>query len=164
VSIRFSADDIFEIAEKMEQNAAVFYHKAGDKVDYPGARQLLRDLAAWEEKHERFFAELRKQLAGMEKADTTFDPYDEGVQYLQALADHSVYKLSDDPIATLGEHPSFEAILSFAIDREKDAVTFYSGIKAMVPESLGQDKLDGIVEEEKRHVTMLTNELVKVRT
>jgi rubrerythrin len=162
LNIRFNADEVFAIAERMEQNAAVFYRTAAGKIQYPGARQLLLDLEGWEHQHERFFSDLRKQLAGLEKEAPTYDPYSEAAQYIQALTDHTVYTLSQDPFPAFGTEPTFEQILNYAIARERDAVSFYTGIREFVPARLGKDKIDAIIQEEKRHVTILTEQLRKV--
>ena len=161
MNIRFSADEIFEVAEKKEQDAAAFYNAAASHVGYPGARQLLEELASWEEKHEQIFAGMRASLTAAEKEETTFDPYDENAQYLRALADHSVYQRNEDPAAIVGKQPTFEDVLNIAIGKEKDTVLFYLGIRELVPEAMGQSRLKDIIEEEKRHVRILTEQLSK---
>jgi rubrerythrin len=162
MSIHFNADEVFEMAERMEQNASTYYHKAAEKVDYPGARQMFLELSSWEEKHERTFGELRKSLAPADKEETTFDPYNESLQYLHALADESVYDNSRDPLADIGGAPSFASILRFALSKEKDSIAFYLGMKELVPGQLGKDQIDKIIREEMGHVTMLTDKIRKV--
>lgn len=163
MSVRFNADEILAIAERLEQNAAAFYRTAAEAVQYPGGRQILEDLAAWEEKHERIFSSMREQLTQVEMDETAFDPYDEGTQYLQALADHNVFRLSEKPEAFLGRDPSFSRILDAAIGKEKDSITFYHEMKQMVPAELGKERVDGIIAEEKKHVTILTRKLGEVK-
>ncbi len=159
MGIQFNADEIFEIAERMEQNASTYYHKAADRVSYPGARQMFLDLAVWEEGHERTFHELRKFLTENEKEQITFDPYDEGVQYLHALTDESVFDTRQSPLDKVGDEPSFRSIIQFAIGKEKDSIAFYLGMKTMVPGQLGKDKIGQIIHEEMKHVTVLTQKL-----
>ena len=39
-------------------------------------------------------------------------------------------------------------ILKGAIEAEKDSIVFYLGMKNAVPENLGQDKIEAIIQEE----------------
>lgn len=162
MAIRFNADEVFQIAERMEQNAASYYHTAAEKVQYPGARQMFLDLASWEEKHERAFAQLHSQLSKKAKDEVTFDPYDEAGQYLESLADESVFVTAQSPLEKIGQEPSFAEILRFAIGKEKDSIAFYTGIKKMVPKDFGENEVEKIIEEEMTHVTTLTGQLKKV--
>jgi len=162
MAIRFNADEIFQMAERMEQNAAAYYHAAAEKVEYPGARQMFIELASWEEKHEKTFSKLHEQLTQKAKDKVTFDPYDEAGQYLEALADESVYDTSTSPLEKIGARPSFVDILRFAIGKEKDAITFYTGIKQMVPKDFGENQVQKIIQEEMKHVTVLNEQLRKV--
>jgi rubrerythrin len=150
----FSADDIFEIAEQMERNGAKFYRTAAKAVKEEKGRKLLEKLAAMEDDHEKTFAMMRAQLKGQEKAKTVFDPNDESVAYLHALADMRVF--FEKEIDTT----SMTAILKDAIVAEKDAVIFYLGIRDAVPKEMGAERLNGIIKEEMGHIRMLSKELV----
>jgi len=46
---------------------------------------------------------------------------------------------------------------------EKDSIVFYLGIKEMVPEKYGKDKLDKIIKEEMGHIKLLSKELVALK-
>ncbi len=163
MSIQFSADDIFQVAIRKEQDAAVFYNTAARAVDYPGGRQLLEELAGWEEKHEQIFSEMRNNLSDAEKEETAFDPYDENAQYLKAMADHSsMGGRYENPEQLVGQSPDFSRILNVALDKEKDTIAFYLGIQDLVPARFGQDKIGEILKEEKRHVRIITEQLNKL--
>ena len=54
-------------------------------------------------------------------------------------------------------------VVEIAISLEKEAILFYLGLKDKVPASLGGDKIDGIIEEEKKHVVMLSRKLKDLR-
>lgn len=163
MSISFNADEVFNMAERMEQDAAAYYHTAAEKVAYPGARQMLLDLAAWEEEHESSFADLHKKLAASAREDHTFDPYDEALQYLNALVDDSIFDASSSPLEETGPEPSFENILRFALGKEKETINFYTGLRQLVPANLGKDDVEKIIQEEMKHVTILNKEIAKVR-
>ena len=150
----FNADEIFEMAEQIEKNGATFYRKAADGVADPEARDFLNDLASMEDDHEKTFADMRKRLTQSEKAPTVFDPEGEAAAYLKALADTRIF--FEKEIDTT----SMQAILKAAILAEKDSIVFYLGMKDMVPEDLGQSRLDSIIKEEMSHIKLLSHRLV----
>ncbi len=150
----FSADDVFEMAEQLERNGATFYRKAAADVPGDEAKALLKELAAMEDDHEKTFAAMRAELAAGEKAETVFDPENEASAYLRALADTKVF--FDKKIDT----SSLREILKEAIAAEKDSIVFYLGMREMVPQKLGKDRLDAIIREEMGHIRLLGKHLV----
>ncbi len=92
----FNANDIFEVAIKIEQNGAKFYRDAAKKIDDEKNKQFLTELAAMEDGHEATFAGLQKELKGDETAPTFFDPENENALYLKALADARVFAKKED--------------------------------------------------------------------
>ncbi len=149
----FNADDIFEMAVKIEQNGALFYREAAQKVTGEGNKQFLLDLAKMEDDHEQTFAIMKKELIADESVPTTFDPDDQNALYLQAFADTRVFFRKEEPGSDLQE------ILGCAIQSEKDSIAFYLGMKELVPQSLGKAKLDDIIKEEMSHIRLLANKL-----
>ena len=55
---------------------------------------------------------------------------------------------------------SMREILKAAILAEKDSIVFYLGMKDLVPDKLGKDKLDEIIKEEMGHIRILSKELI----
>jgi rubrerythrin len=149
----FNADDIFEIAEKLERNGAKFYRTAAESVSDQTAKDFLLKLADMEDDHEKTFANMRSALTADEKTATVFDPNDEAVGYLQALADTRVFFEKEVDVS------SMEAILKDAITAEKDSIVFYLGMRDAVPEDKGRGRLDAIIKEEMSHIQLLSKEL-----
>jgi rubrerythrin len=162
MSINFNADEILEIAQQIEQNGLSFYKAAANAVTDPEAKQMLSDLAEWEAGHEKLFRDMRARLTEEQRQPMVFDPYDEMGLYLKATASQVVFTSKMDPAEMIGANPSFRRILDIAIERERDAVVFYAGIKKFVPASLGKDKIEGILQEEVSHVAMITQRLAEI--
>ena len=152
----FTANDVFEMAEQLERNGAKFYRTAAENVSDPRSKKLLIELAAMEDEHEKTFASLRADLTAAEKTTTVFDPEDESVLYLRALADTRVFFKKKIDIS------SMEEILKAAIVAEKDSIVFYLGLKDFVPDQLGKNRLDKIIKEEMEHIRILSKELVSL--
>ncbi len=163
MSLDFNADEIFEMAEQIERNGAKFYRKAAEGRENTHAHQLLLDLASMEVEHERLFASMREELSKQESGTTVFDPHDEAALYLRAMADGQVFDVKSDPSKDLTGEESMEHILRKAIGMEKDSIVFYLGMKDMVPEKLGKPRIDGVIKEEMKHVTDLSNSLSSLR-
>jgi len=154
----FNADEIFQIAEQIEQNGARFYRGAAELDFDEGTKKKLLALAEMEDAHEKTFVAMRKELSGQEVASTVFDPHGEVANYLKAMADSYVFQKSAAPEDLLSGK-SIEEVLKIAIGLEKDSIVFYLGIQESVPEKSGKDKIGNIIKEEMSHVTLLTNEL-----
>jgi len=157
VSIRFNADEIFEIAQKIECNGASFYRRAAG-LFAGDVKSRLQALAAMEDEHEKTFAALRDDIPGESVAAVTFDPDNQAALYLQAVADGKVFDMKSKPEDILPEGISLGEVLDYAIGIEKESVVFYTGIKEMVPGTLGKDRIDLIIREEIGHIIDLRNQ------
>ena len=153
----FNMDEILKMAEQIERNGAGFYRDAAKGISDSQNNKLLLELAQMEDQHEKTFASLRAQLSENEKASTVFDPEDEAVLYLSALANTRVF--FEKKIDT----GSMEAILKEALTAEKDSIVFFLGMKALVPEKLGKEKIDSIIKEEMTHIKLLGKKLVELK-
>ena len=163
MGIRFTADEILAIAEKIEENGIVFYAAAAEKVSASNLAELLKKLSQWETAHAKIFAAMRKELTEKEKEPITYDPNNEAALYLQAVADGTVFKLDEDPWVALGPNPTPESIINVALGREKDSVVYYTGVKEIVPASLGKERIDEIISEELGHIRQLNNTLLQLQ-
>jgi rubrerythrin len=105
---------------------------------------------------------MRAQYAAANPSQTS-DLYNEGSMFLSAIADGYPIEGSPSIAADLNGEETMEQILEIAVDLEKKAILFYLGMKDVVPENLGRDKLDEIINEEKSHVVLLMKELKKRR-
>ena len=163
MSITFNADEIFEMAEEIEQNGAKFYREAAEKISDKKTKQMLLDMAAMEDEHLRTFHEMRKELAWPEKAETVFDPDNEAVLYLQAMADSHGSEGKITSTQKLAGNETIREILEIAVNSEKDSVVFYSGLRSFVPEKAGRDRVEAIINEELGHITFLNKQLLAVK-
>lgn len=162
MSIRFNADEILKIAERIEGNASAFYRKAADLHPSPHNKDFLYQLAAMEDQHAVTFAALRVTLSKAEREETAYDPMDQQALYLKALADQHGGE-GTTPASRLTGRETMEQLLKLAIELEHKSILFYGGIRDLVPANLGQDKIDQVIQEEKKHVVTLSRELNKAR-
>ena len=120
-----------------------------------------------EAKHERVFAAMRSELRGKEREAQVFDPEDESALYLKALADLRVFDSKQEAefasIEQLPENQRMVKVLKKAIGLEKESIVFYSGMKGLILENSGKERIDHIIDEEMKHIRLLSSRLVSVR-
>jgi rubrerythrin len=167
MSYDFNADEIFAIAEKIEENGEAFYRRAARAISCEKTKEMLERLADMEVAHKKLFALMRKDLPAQGRQSTVFDPDGEAAQYLQSFADTRVFDTRQDPAALVDPNSCSDAdvlaVLGFAVDREKDSIVFYLGMKNLVPDAKGKKDIDAIIAEEMGHIRILNRQIVEVK-
>jgi rubrerythrin len=159
MSITFSADEVFEMAEQIERNGAKFYREAAAKISDRQAKDLFLRLAGMEDGHLRTFGQMRKTLSAREKEETTFDPEGEAAFYLQAMAADRGSEGKKTPTMKLTGQESTPELFDIAIGAEKNSILYYVGLKGLVPEGAGRDKVEVIIREEAGHLAELRRQM-----
>ena len=155
-----TAYEVLEIAEKMERNAAKFYRKAAGMCDDPQVCKLLTELARWEKRHVRVFAEMKEHLSEHAWELGYFEP--DRIDVSRVRVPSAVSDARADPARELTGAGTKADILQVAIKKENDAIAYYTGLKEFV---LGEDNLEAIesiIREEQRHVRILTQSLEQI--
>ena len=155
----FNADEILEMAEQIEKNGAKFYRQAAQKTADGQTKKMLLDMAAMEDGHLKTYQEIRKGLSQREKEEIVFDPDGQSAKYLQAMADARGYEGKITPAKELTGNETTKEILEIALNSEKESVLFYLGLKDLVPERAGRDKVEAIILEELSHITTVLKQL-----
>ncbi len=155
----FTADEIFEMAEQIERNGGAFYRKAAEGFEDTAIKGMLHELAAMDDGHEKVFGDLRRKLSERDRHSPVFDPDDQAVRYLRAMASGYVFDVKTQPAEKLSGKESLEEILRFAIGLERDSIAFYVGLREVTPEGFGRDKIEWIIREEIQHVNQLSGKL-----
>ena len=155
MAITFNADEVFEMAEEIERQGAKFYSEASKKAQDDKTKNFFLELSAMEAGHLKIFSDMRKELGEAEKAETTYDPENEAAMYLKTMADAKGWEGKISPTQKLTGNESMKEIVEIALNSEKESVVFYYGLKAMVPEKAGRDKIEEIIMEELSHIRTL---------
>jgi rubrerythrin len=158
MSYLFNVDEVFQIAVEIEKNGEAFYRRAAERVQNRRVKDALNNLASMERDHEGAFSSLKSQLSAEEKKETTFDPAGEAAAYLKALADTRVFFKKEIDMS------SPEEVLKSAMTAEKDSIAFYLGMKEMIQGQTGKTRMDEIIREEMRHLKLLGNELMELKS
>lgn len=152
--------EVLEIAEKMEQNAARFYRRAAGMYDDVKISRLFSELAQWEKRHVEVFVEMKKRLSqqswglgqyGAERPDAS-----------RPKAPTAVFPDRVDPGQELTGRETKADVLRMAIQKEKDSIAYYTSLKEFL---LGDEDIQAvkdIIDEEDRHVRILTQSLEQI--
>ena len=152
----FNAEEMFNIAIRIEENGARFYRKAAEHQSDSNNREMLEKLAKMEDQHIAIFEKMKSRATEAEKTSTVFDPQGEALFYLLAMADDHPGEGNPSVADELTGKESIEEIIDIAIGLEKESILFYLGLKDLIPPKYGQEKLDNIISEERRHITQLS--------
>jgi rubrerythrin len=162
MSVTFNADEIFKIGVQIEKNGFAFYLAAAQKSDNDEIKQLLGELARWEERHIEIFEKLCKELSTEVDVMEEFDHDNLIHLYLKSVADSKIFVKGQQLGDELAKCNSPSEVLAVALAFEKDSVVFYSSMKEAVRSDLGKGDVDKLVREELQHVGMITRELTKL--
>ncbi len=159
----YNAKEVFEIAIRIEENGAAFYRKAAQLQDNPEDKEFLETLARMEGRHKADFESMKAQVSDLEKKQTVFDPEEELVLYLAAMADSHGGEGHPDILDLFNGQETIAEVVTTAIDLEKQSILFYIGLSDLVPEKYGKNRILAIIEEEKKHVAQLSSFLKKTK-
>jgi len=154
----YTADEIYEIAEQIERNAAEFYREAAERCPNEETCKLLLDMSEIENKHLETFQNMRVKLAE-EVGLSIFDPFGRSAMYLQAIADARSWEGRRNPMQALSGSETVKEIIEIALESEKEMVVFYVGLRDLVYFKAGKDKVEEIIIEELCHISALSRML-----
>lgn len=163
--IRFSFDEVFRLAIRIEKAGAAFYLRAAAKVDDRQAQTLMIELAQQENRHEDAFTSKRTTL-GTSQETTVIDPSQgEGstlvADYLHTSLESEVFELHNAKAEQALEHGTAEDVLRVAMENELNAIGFYTMVLDLVREEETRDMVKQIVNEEFTHLSRLAALLEK---
>jgi hypothetical protein len=99
---------------------------------------------------------------GGEKTDDVYDPNEELMDYLKAAADNHVFVKGMDGAAAAASCKTTRDVLTTALQFEKDSVVYYSAMQRVVPEALGLGDIARLIDEELKHITILTGKMKEI--
>jgi rubrerythrin len=150
-----TADDVFTMAVRIEENGNLFYIGAAKKAENSNVKKLFEDLAVMEEGHIKQFKELRSNLPATFGSDVAWDPEGLAESYLQATADTHIFTV-EAAMSRLASVKGPVEALDMALQFEKDSVAFFLGMKEILPDQSGKSLVDKLIMAEMDHIRMLS--------
>ncbi len=155
MDVKLDAINVFEIAEQIERNGMMFYGRAAELFKDADIKQMFGRLVEWEGSHERAFVAMKKELGEQEGGLETSESGGGELIDAKTMAGLAVFGVRPEPVNELSGSESLEEVLRMAIEKEKDSIVFYIGLRDFVPGRFGKEKIDDIIREEMRHIRIL---------
>jgi rubrerythrin len=142
----FSANEILDIAIKLEKNGEVVYRDAIANISNPELITLLEWMADEEVKHADWFAELKLKLD-----QKSVNPFMEKMSrelFNDLLGDKNFF-LKDVDFSSVSE---IDDLIAIFIEFEKDSVRFYEVLEPFIEDPVSLESLQKIIDEENHHI------------
>jgi len=162
MDVGMSGYEVLEIAEKIERNGVKFYRRAAGLCGDPNISTLLVQLAQWESKHIEVFRQMRERLAAEHWKLGQIEPNRIDVPDARAMAGLAVFGIQPDPTQELTGNESKADVLRLAIEKEKDSIVYYTGLKDFVPQETDRRTIEEVIQEEMKHVRILVQSLEQI--
>ncbi len=160
--MKFNVDQVFEIAERIEGNAAEFYTKAADIHSASSDVAFLRDLAQMELNHQKLFAAWRRALPDLDREPPSDYPYLVASLQLESMAGAHGGEGRLSNAFPLGAEDSLRDVVLAGLRGEERTIVFYHDLRELVPADRGREEMDRIIREEKRHAAVLAAKLAEL--
>lgn len=151
--------EILSIAAQVERNGVAFYRRAAALFQGNPVGGLFQQLLDWEQAHADSFSQMIEDAAQRNWQSGTYSPQRVNIPDSRMLAGLAVFGIHPDPNEDFTGEESREEVLKVAIKKEKDAVVFYTGLKAFVTDPDDQATVDEVIQEEMHHVRVLSQAL-----
>ena len=150
-----TAEDVFTMAVRIEENGNAFYAGAAQRYLDGKVKELFEELAQMEESHIAAFKKLRSTLPSSILTDTVWDPEGLAESYLQATADTHIFTVEVAKDRLKNVKTPVEA-LDMALQLEKDSVSYFVGMKEILPDAGSKNEIDKLIRAEMEHIKMLS--------
>ncbi|MFC1616981.1 ferritin family protein [Candidatus Margulisiibacteriota bacterium] len=155
----FYPSELIKFAIEKEQQSYDMYKNLSEHVKNREVKEVCKLLMEQELNHEKFYEDLLNKIEDKQSPGVHED--NEYKEYMKVMIEESrvkekeiiKFKLNYDQDFTTGK---IKEILDYAIEREKDSILFYVGLKPMVDKSF-YDQIDHIISEEGNHIVMINN-------
>lgn len=148
---KFSATEIIDVAKQIEACGEAFYDAAVDAMREGPTRDVFVYLRNEEQQHAVIFERLLRSLE-LDSGDWRWD--DDYIVYMRSLATKRVFPDEAAARAAVAELAGDQAAVEYAIQFERDTVTFFEGL-AKAASHEAAETIGKIIEEERRHVATL---------
>ena len=145
----FTANEILDMAIKIEKNGEAVYRDAADLVSNKELVNLLLWMADEEVKHAEWFAELKLSLE--QKSVNPFMEQMSRELFNDLLGDKN-FSLRDVNFSSVDE---VKNLIEIFIEFERDSVRFYEVLEPFVEDPVARESLKKIIAEENNHIKRL---------
>jgi rubrerythrin len=150
-----TGDEVIEIAIRLEESGEAFYTTAAGRANDVDVKALFQELALQEMGHRRAFQQMDR---GTVQAALTADQWQEFQAYTGALLQQSFFDRPENALNVAAGAEDERTALRAALNFEKETLLFFYELKDVV-RNPGQQVVERIIQEEKRHIERLSEKL-----
>ena len=142
----FSAEDILDIAIRLENNGEQTYREAGRQTPDDRLKSLLTWIAREERDHARWFSELKARLV---KGEDHHLMAELSRALVEDVIKGQAFSLQEVDFTTIGTPR--EMVRTF-LGFEDDTIAFYEVLKGFIDDPAIAGQVQQIIDEEKNHI------------
>jgi rubrerythrin len=150
--------DITELAMELEKSGEAFYRAVAEKADSQAVRDLFVDLADQEVMHYKVFKKLAQSI--QDQPFMTDEEWDRYQRYLESTVDSAFFEGPDKALSAAESVEDEQEAIGMAMRFEKETMLFFYDLRDVIP-ATGQDAIEKVIAEEKKHVRRLAGLLAK---
>ncbi len=157
MGLALSTEEVFSLAMEIEKSGHAYYKTVADTTKDVELSKLFEFLADQENRHYRLFERLKAEAPEL---DADAAEWEEATEYIKATTESRFFVGEDRAIALARSAESATQAIDYAIGFEKDTLLFFYEL-LNVTSGESRKAAKNIVDEEKRHVTMLSERRAK---
>jgi rubrerythrin len=152
MSILLSSAEIFDLAKAIEKGGHAYYTAIASSTGSPELKELFDYLAAQELVHYNTFEKLARDFPQLE---VDAEEWGQTSAYIRATSDSRFFVGEDKALSLARTVKDPLKAVDIAIAFEKDTLLFFYELLNVTP-AKGKQAARAIIEEEKRHVLLLS--------
>jgi rubrerythrin len=145
----FAAEEILDMAIRIEKNGEAVYRSAIAKVANQELVSLLEWMADEEVKHAKWFLELKAEVATPAKSPFVQEM---GREFIDSILGEQSFSLKEVDFSQI-DH--INDLIDIFIEFEEDGILFYEMLQPFIKDQETLGKLNKIIDEEKSHIEQL---------
>ena len=146
---KYSIREVVEQAVRAEKLGYEFYTGMAKKFKTnERLKKLFETLAVKEKRHEKTFTELMERIS-----DDEPEGWEEVSEYLRAIVESEFFLGKRKSLPSLTHVKKVADAVNFALGFEKETLLYYYAVRGSVKE---KDIVNGIIDEEKKHIVWLS--------
>ncbi len=160
--MKWNAEQVFEIAERIDSNAIEFYTKAADLHSASADVSFLRDLARMEMSHRDQFAVWRRALPDGDREPPADYPYLTASLQLESMAGSHGGEGRLSNAFPLSAQDRLRDVVLAGLRGEEKTIVFYLELRELAAGERSRSEMDRIIAEEKQHAATLVHKLAEL--
>jgi len=145
----FAAEEILDMAIRIEKNGEAVYRNAVEKISNPALISLLEWMADEEVEHAEWFLELKEEAATPAKSPFVQEM---GREFINGILGKQSFSLKEVDFSRINR---INDLIDIFIEFEEDGILFYEMLQPFIQDQETLVQLNKIIGEEKSHIEQL---------